>query len=877
MKLWRRDVSSLICCTVLSLTLLFVVTPALSQDDSLYDKPFAIAINHGSLAMYIQEIEQRTGVHFSLNPRQVNLNQEIKFALSSGTLDAWLRGLGEQAGFQFEQIEKQIVLKHSRKAQPADRIAWSGYVRDINSGEALIGAAVIVGDQHLGVATNAYGFFSLTLKPGTYDVQVSFIGYKPLVRKVRLVADVQETVLLAEEPPILRSVEVKDLPPDQLEEVQTGKVHVRPSTVQERPALFGEMDVIKSLESVPGVKLHSDGSTFYYVRGGNRDQNLLLLDDAPVYNPSHMLGLFSTVIPDAVGDIQLYKGDMPASLGGRLSSVMDIHTRRGNDQKTQIWGNVGVISTKLGVEGPIRPNKSSFLVTARASRLKWLFELADRNLKQFYFFDLNAKINFSLNARNRIYFSLYNGADHYFNTNAGLQWTNLAGSFRWNHQINSKLFVNSTLAASGYDYSLFVNVADQTRWNSRISNFTLKSDFGYYRKPGDEITFGWSLSGFNMNPGNLLSARPITPPVISIRNSTEWAGYINRDHTVNRNLKLQYGIRATDWVSTGPSFEFRFNNQHQVVDTARYGQGVIYNQYGRLEPRVTVQWALDSLSSLRAGISRSIQNVHLISNSISPFTSLEVWLPSSINIRPETGLQYSVGYYRKWEKSLSVSGEVYYRQMNNLVDYAPHASTLLNPLLESELRFGRGRAYGMEWLLRRESGRFRGWLGYTFSRSLRTFESIDSGQWFSAFSDRPHQINLMISWDTSPRWNLGLTWNYSTGTPYTAPVGFYYYQGKQVPVYDRKNNSRFPDYHRLDLSATWRLNKNLESKFIHSLTFSVYNLYGRKNAVFLNFSKQQQSDGSIKIPSDLLNVTNVASQIFLFQFTPSLSYNFKWL
>ena len=686
-------------------------------------------------------------------------------------------------------------------------------------------------------------------------------------------------MLMVEEPPLLQEILISGTPPNVVEEIQTSKINLRPDAVEERPALFGEMDVVKSLESVPGIKLNSDGSTFYYVRGGNRDQNLVLIDDAPIYNPSHILGFFSTIIPDVVNDITVYKGNMPASLGGRLSSVLDVRTKKGNDQHTQAWGNIGLISTKLGVEGPLKKDVSSFLISARVSRLKWFFQLTNQDIKRFNFYDITAKTNFKLNPRNRIYFSLYTGADNYFTSNNGIAWTNTAGSFRWNHLFNDRLFLNTTVAASGYDYFLYTDVANDTKWNSHISNFNLKTDFSYFIKPQNELTFGLGINGYNFNPGNIQSRTPIPSlPALSVRNSAEFVLYGNHEIKLDKHWGLNYGARLSSWTNTGPAFEFVFDQNRNPVDTLHYRKGQNYKTFVNVEPRLTLSYLLNEQSSIKTSFSRNIQNVHLISNSISPFTSLEVWLPSSINIQPQAANQVTLGYYRSLPRAgTSLTAETFYKKMTNQIDYAAHAETLLNPLLERELRFGTATAYGVELLAKKDAGRLRGWAGYSYSRAKRKFADINQGRPFNAFYDRPHQVNLMLAYDLTLRWNLGMNWNYSTGAPFSSPVSFFSYNGQEVPIYGQKNNDRLPAYHRLDVSATLKLNKNPEKKFHHSLTLSIFNLYGRKNALFINYNKTELSDGSFKIPSSLLDANRQTSQFYLFHVTPSISYNFKWL
>ncbi|MBY0434845.1 MAG: TonB-dependent receptor [Cyclobacteriaceae bacterium] len=866
----------------LTIAIVFVIglfSLELSAQKKSTDAKISIDVREQSLGVVLRMISEQSGMRFSYNPKKLPVMQKITYQAKEKTITVIMSELSSLAGFRYDIVEGQMILQPAgrEEKQQDQKVTLSGFLKDDRTGEALIGATVLFPQLAVGAASNAYGFYSVTVPKGKYTVQSSFVGYDAVTEEIDLTSSLARDVTLKEGPPVLQEILVTDQSSIAIDEVQTTKASLRPKTVEERPALFGEMDVLKSLESVPGVKLHSDGSTFYYVRGGQRDQNLVLIDGSPIYNPSHILGIFSTIIPDAANDITLYKGEMPASIGGRLSSVLDVQTKKGNDQRVQAWGNLGLISTKLGIEGPLTKDKSSFLLSYRVSRLKWLFQLADNNIKQFQFYDLTGKLNFKIDPRNQVYFSFYSGADNYFNKTSGISWSNAAATARWNHLFNNRLFLNTTVAGSAYSYSLFSDLATDTRWNSRISNVHLKGDFSYFIQPDNELTFGAALSGYFMDPGNFQTRTSARLPALSVRNTGESVLYVN--HELKRGRwGFNYGARLTNWTNAGESFEFVFDDARQVRDTLFYKKGENYNSYVNLEPRATVQYGINENSSVRLGYARNVQNLHLITNSISPFTSLEVWLPSSINIQPQLANQITMGYYRHLANlGISFSGEVFYKKLYNQIDYTAHAETLLNPLIERELRFGSGTAYGVELLMKKETGRLRGWFGYSYARAKRRFAELNNGQEFNAFSDRPHQISCMLSYDITLRWNLAANWNFLTGAPFTSPVSFYQYNGQEVPIYGQRSNDRLPDYHRMDISSTWKLNRNLENKFQHSLTFSIYNFYGRKNALFINYNKIQTGPTDFKIPTDLIQADRVASQTYLFQFTPSLSYNFKFL
>lgn len=855
-----------------------VMVLSLGKISAQEKKLVSIQVRQQPLAKVLGEIEEQTGIHFSYNPRKISANRKISFTIRNFTIAEALRALSEIAELEFVSLENQMIVTNRSKSitSPNEKVTLSGYVKDSKNGEALIGATVYLPTLEAGAITNSYGYFSLTIPAGSYPCRVSYLGFQTNEVTINLTTSYNQDFTLNEELSILQEVIVTALPDIDLSEVSVGRITLPSKMIEQRPALFGELDVVKSLESVPGIKLQSDGSTFYYVRGGNRDQNLILIDDSPIYNPSHLLGVFSPIIPDATTNITLYKGNMPASFGGRLSSVLDVHTRKGNDQFTQVWGNTGLISTKLGIEGPIKKNASSFLISGRFSRLKWLFQRIEPAITTFHFQDITGKINFKINARNHAYFSFYTGGDNYFGENNGIQWKNTASTFRWTNQYSERLFLNTTLSASSYDYFLYTNLSQSQRWNSQISNINFKTDFNYFPKPESELTFGIGINGYNFNPGNV-TTNNIQNSNVSARHSLEFVLYGNQQVQLNKFWKINYGLRFTSWTNVGEAFEFKFNDNHEVVDTLVYPAGQAYVRFFNAEPRLTFQYLLKNNRSIKLGYARNVQNIHLISNSISPFTSLEVWLPSSINIKPQLADQLTLGYYHNLtQNGIALSAETFVKHMQNQIDFETHAETLLNASFEGELRFGTALSYGIEFLAKKDLGRLRGLLGYTFSRATRSFADLNNGRKYNALFDRPHQANVSLSYDLNKRWVLGSSWNLLSGAPYSAPISFYRYNGIEVPVYGQKNNARLPTYHRLDITATFKLNRNHEKKYQHELSFSVFNLYGRKNPLFVNFNKEAISENDFKVPVDLANSQYNVSQFYLFRATPSISYNFRW-
>jgi CarboxypepD_reg-like domain/TonB-dependent Receptor Plug Domain len=852
------------------------------------EKTISLDVSDVPLSEVLQIISKQSGIPFSYNPKRIDVTQKISYKAINKLLTEILNDLSQKVGISYTFVEEQIILKPEKNPEntptgqtgkTVQHITLSGYLRDGSNGEALIGASVMLLELQTGAASNAFGFYSITVPKGIYSVTYSFIGFQDIVKIMDLSSSVQDNVYMMEEAPVLQPVVVtSDAAADEAREIQLGKNNLRSTAVEQRPALFGEMDVVKSLESVPGIKMHSEGSTFYSVRGGDRDQNLVLIDDAPVYNPSHILGFFSTIIPDVVNNIAVYKGDMPASIGGRLSSVMHVRTKKGNDQHLQAWGNFSLISTKLGIEGPIKKDASSFLVSARLSRLKWFFKKLNNDVTTFGFHDITGKLNFKLNPKNNMFFSFYTGSDNYFVTNSGIAWANSTGTLRWNHLINNRLFMNTTLAVGRYDYALHSDVSTNSLWKSSISNVTLKTDFSYFINPQHDVTFGLALNGYNFNPGNFFSGSAKAQiSNVSVRNSTEFVLYGHHEINLSSHWGLSYGLRFSSWNNHGDAFEFIFDKNRNPIDTLFYKSSDRYANYIRTEPRLTARYMLTEKSSLKATFSRNVQNIHLITNSISPFTSMEVWLPSSTNIKPQTANQVTLGYFQSLPKlGASFTAEMFYKKMYHQIGYDDHAAILLNPLMERELRVGVGTSHGLELQMKKDEGRLRGWLGYSYSRARQQFAEINGGKPFNSFYDRPHQVNLILAYDVNPRWKVGINWNYSAGAPFTAPIGFYSFNDQEIPLYGPKNSDRLPDFHRMDVSATWLINSHPEKKFQHSLTLSVYNLYARKNILFINYNKSEVSTGSFSIPSNLLDNDRVTSQYYLFGVVPSLSYNFKW-
>ena len=864
---------------------------AFSQSSPL-DKKINLDVISEKLGKVLKLIEKEGKFKFSYSRKIVPVQEKVTNHSSNKSISQILTEILSPLGIEFVQVEKQVVLRRAKEvltidppkpiaARETSNYTISGNIVDLKSGESLIGATIYITELKSGSISNAYGFYSITIPAGNYHFTYSFIGYKDIHREINLDKNSELSILLDEDTELLQEVVIdagKSIP--FIENIQKGHTELKPVSVALMPALMGERDVIKSLQSIPGIKLYADGSAMFHVRGGDRDQNLILLDEAPIYNPSHVLGLFSTITPDAAKDIKIYKGDLPVQQGGRLSSLMEIKTKEGNMKRFGFSGSLGLAATRLAVEGPLKKDKSSFFVSGRFSNLNWFTKRIAGSNAKIGFFDFNTKFNVAINKNNRLYFSFYTGQDNFEDIGkSGIQWGNFAGTLRWNHIFNSKLFSNTTLYSSWYNYYLITSIPKNDAWHSSIANISLKTDFSYFINPENNLYFGAKISFHGFNPGNYEPGNGILPqsvPVVPKKNANELALYAGNEQQFLEKVSIKYGLRLSVWQNIGPTTEYIYNEDYNPIEAKEYAQGEIYNTYVELAPRLGLAYQISPKISAKAFYTRSIQNVHLITNSISPFTNFEVWLPSSINIKPQKADQLGGGLFMKWpEKSIELSGELYYKWMDNQIDYTDHASMILNPFIEGELRFGKGKSYGGEIQLEKKQGKLTGWIGYAYSRSFRKIIGINSGEKYPTYFDRPHEISLFLSQKLGRKWDISANWIYNTGASITTPTGFYQFESHTVPIYDKRGNDRLPDYHRLDLSVNFHLNRP-ENRFKHYLNFSIYNVYGQQNPVYLNFNKTGNGNGDLVVPGDVFPPPGqTPSYTYIYNFIPSISYNFK--
>lgn len=748
----------------------------------------------------------------------------------------------------------------------------SGTIKDAGSGETLIGATVRVAElPGTGAATNEFGLYSLTLPEGTYQLVFSYIGYAQVSQTVDLQQDTRVNISLKDDSQQLQEVVVSATRPDEnVKSPQAGIEKINMEEINKIPVLMGERDVLKSIQLVPGVNSAGEGNAGFYVRGGAADQNLILLDDALVYNASHLLGFFSTFNSDAIKNATIYKAGMPAEYGGRLSSVLDIRMNDGNNQDFRVSGGIGLISARLNVEGPIQKEKSSFLISGRRTYADIFLGLSGEenvNNSSLYFYDLNAKANYIFSDKDRLYLSGYFGRDKLgFQDQFGLDWGNATGTLRWSHVINNRWFSNTSAIFSDYNYRIDINFSgEEIGILSRIQDWTLKQEFQYFPNPRNAVKVGFHSTYHTVVPGEISVSEnsSINPPALDDRLSWENAVYASNNWTASPRLSIIYGLRLSTFSVLGGSDFYTLDAENEVVDTLRYGTGDFVKTYVNLEPRLSTAYQLNDNSSLKATYARTTQNMHLISNSTTS-SPTDRWVPSSNIIKPEIADQVSLGYFRNFaDNTYEFSVEGYYKYLQNQIDYKDGADVSNSNAIETELLFGEGRAYGLELFFKKKYGRFNGWVGYTLSRTEKLIDGINQDDWYPARQDRTHDVSLVGIYELNKRWTLSATWVFNTGNAVTFPSGKYKVDDQVVFYYTERNGYRLPDYHRLDFGATLQLKER--KRYSSELSFSLYNVYGRENPFIVNF-RENENDASM----------TEAYQIALFKLVPSISYNFKF-
>ncbi len=777
----------------------------------------------------------------------------------------------------------------------AQEFTVSGYLTDGNNGESLIGATVRIRETGSGTASNVYGFYSITLPQGEYNLEYSFIGFQTIEKEIQLSENINLDIELPTQDQELEAVVVTGEKEDANVtsiEMSTAKLDIQ--SINKLPAFAGEVDIIKSIQLLPGVSTVGEGASGFNVRGGGVGQNLVLLDEAPVYQTSHLFGFFSVFNPDAVKDVKLYKGGIPANYGGRLSSILDIRMKEGNKKEFDVTGGIGSVFSRLAVEGPIVKDKASFIVAGRRSYIDILARPFTDVLDDgagLYFYDLTAKTNLDINDKNRIFLSGYFGRDVFrFDERQGFDWGNQTGTFRWNHLFSQRFFSNFTAFYSNYDYAFAFgdNDLDKFRWRSRIITYDFKPEFTYFLNPRNEITFGAEALLYQFKPAQAVSVSDGERTDFSLdeKFSMEYSLYIANDQKFTNRLSAQYGVRLSNFnYLGGTEYIYGTNTPGErlpLLDENEFSRWESITTYSNIEPRLALNYLLTESSSVKMSYNRMNQYIHLISNTVAA-TPIDVWQPSTNNLRPQQGNQVALGYFRNFfGNTLETSAEVYYKWNKNQVDYIDGADIFINEFLEADLLSGRGRAYGLELYVKKVKGQFTGWVSYTLGKTELLVDGINfgtdltdrKGEWYPTRFDQRHNLKVSTNYEINKKLNLSGIFSYISGTPTTFPTDRFQVQGYVIPLgTNERNNVRIPDYHRLDLSLTinelWLGKKR--PKWNDSLVISIYNLYARENPFSIYFS-QGQDRVDFGVPTD----TYARQVAILGTILPAVAYNFKF-
>jgi hypothetical protein len=769
-----------------------------------------------------------------------------------------------------------------------EKYTLSGVITDMSSNETLIGANIIIPTIQTGTTSNEYGFYSITLDKGEYEFQISYLGFKSIVQTIHLDKDQTLNFKLVEDSQSLDEIViVEDVEKLNIRKPQMSLNSLSINTIKQIPVVLGEVDLIKSITLLPGVTTAGEGASGFNVRGGAADQNLILLDEATIFNSSHLFGLFSVFNPDAIKDIKLYKGGIPAKYGGRVSSVLDIYQKEGNSKAFKVNGGIGLVSSRLLVEGPLKKEQSSFLFGGRSSYAHLFLPLF--NIDNIaYFYDLNTKLSYRLNDTNNIYLSGYFGRD-IFSISDSFENTygNTVINFRWNHLFSVKLFSNLSLIYSDYDYNLKLNFVEFD-WTSGIRNFNIKYDLKHYLSNNFKLQYGLNSIYYKFNPGNITPTTEtsgINPYKLIDKYAFENALYVDAEHQVTDKLALSYGFRFSSFLRLGQDAlnvyennnplifnpELKIYEKASPIGSESYKQSDVIKSFSILEPRVALAFQLNDQSSIKASYNKMSQYLHLLSNTSSP-TPLDVWTPSGKYVKPQILHQFALGYFKTLNNNIyNLEIETFYKTIKNRIDYIDGADLIANNAIEQVILNGKARAYGLEVLFKLNKDDFQGWVAYTLSKSEqqtkgRTPEEtgINSGLWYNTPYDKTHDISITASYKLTGQWSFSSNFLFQTGLPATFPNGQYEYNGISIPTYEARNSSRIPNYHRLDLSAKYIPKPKADKKYKSEWVFSVYNAYNRNNASSISF-RENRTTG-----------INESFKQSLFGIIPSISYNFKF-
>ena len=763
-----------------------------------------------------------------------------------------------------------------------DKFTLNGYIKDSLSGETLIGANLNLRVAGKGIVSNQYGFYSITLNKGVYQLSCSYIGYQTKEIDINLTDNHQQNILLLPNAAVINNVTVIGRKRDNnIKTAQMGKFELSVNTAKALPAFLGEVDILKTLQLLPGVRNAGEGNAGFYVRGGGPDQNLIMLDDAVVYNTGHLFGFFSIFNSDAIKNVTLIKGGIPAQYGGRLSSVVDIAMKEGNQNKTQIDAGIGLIASRFSIQGPLKKNKASYMVSARRTYVDALAKPFIKKTSDFYgsgyyFYDLNAKMNYQFSEKDRLYLSGYFGRDKFNFNNARrsfsteIAWGNSTATLRWNHIFNKKLFANTTLVYNDYKFTLDGRQNNfRLNLSSGIKDLNAKTDIDFYPSPEHKMKFGAQYTYHTFLP-NVLSGNQdsvvFAPNNATKKYANEYALYIQDDWELTNKLKLNLGLRYSLFQQVGRYTFYQRDANGNKTDSTVYGSGKTVQAYGGLEPRATLRYALNDNESFKAAVTRNLQYIHLVTNAGSTLPT-DLWVPSTIRVKPQISWQYALGYFKNFKEGMfETSVEAYYKTMENQIEYKEgYTPSLKDP--EEDFVFGKGWSYGTELFINKVKGRFTGWVGYTLSWTWRKFPDLNDGLKYPSRYDRRNDLSIVGSYELSGKWKLSSIFVYGTGNATSLPERFYFVSGVLTQEYSRINAYRMNAYHRLDIAATYTPKPKKQRKYTGNWVFSIYNLYSRLNPYFVYYDQEgSASAGTLKV---------TAKQVSLFPIIPSVTWNVK--
>jgi hypothetical protein len=762
-----------------------------------------------------------------------------------------------------------------------EKLTLNGYVRDSLSGETLISANLTLKTEGKGVATNQYGFYSISLKKGSYTLICSFVGYQSKEVTVELNSNKELNILLSPRSTMAEVVVSSKKRDNNVKTAQMGKIDLSVAQAKALPSFMGEVDVLKTLQLLPGVRNAGEGNAGFYVRGGGPDQNLILLDDAVVYNTGHLFGFFSIFNSDAIKNVSLIKGGMPAQYGGRLSSVVDISMKEGNINKTEIDAGIGLIASRFSIQGPIKKDKASYMISARRTYIDALVKPFIPKQNDFYgsgyyFYDLNAKVNYKLSEKDHLYLSGYFGRDKFDFINkersfdVHIPWGNSTATFRWNHVFNRKLFANTTLVYNDYKFIFSAKQNDfSIKLSSGIRDVNAKVDLDFYPAPEHKLKFGGQYTFHTFFP-NVFSGQQDTtifePNNAVKKYANEFYVYIQDDWEMSRKLKLNYGVRYSIFQQVGEFTRYTRDVNGNKLDSTQYNTGAVVKQYGGLEPRATLRFELNESSSLKAAVTRNLQYIHLVTNAGTTLPT-DLWVPSTLYVKPQIGWQYAIGYFRNFRNNMfETSLEIYYKTMHNQIEYREgYTPSLRDP--EEEFVFGKGWSYGSELFINKVKGKWTGWIGYTLSWTWRRFPQLNDNEKYPSKYDRRHDLSVVSTYELTKKWKLSGVFVYGTGNATSMPERFYFVNGVLTQEYSRINAYRMKAYHRMDVAATYTPQPKKKRNYTTSWVFSVYNAYSRFNPYFIYFDQEgSAAAGTLKVQ---------ARQVSLFPILPSVTMNIK--